>query len=79
MTNPLAPFGGLYYTDGCHLCDDASTLLHECGIKFEKTDIMSSDALIERYRVLNPVFKTSLGNEVYRPFNAAQLENALQK
>ena len=77
MINKLAPQGVLYYTDGCHLCDDALILLQECGINFQKEDIISNQILVDRYSVLIPVFKTSFGIEVHWPFNTDQLELAL--
>ncbi|MCP5076978.1 MAG: glutaredoxin family protein, partial [Psychromonas sp.] len=30
----------LYYTDGCHLCDDAMVLLEQLNLTYQKIDIV---------------------------------------
>ena len=45
----------LYTRAGCHLCDDALTLLAKHGLRPELVDIDSDPKLRERYNVCVPV------------------------
>ena len=45
----------LYTRPGCHLCDDARTVLQRIGHPFEEVDIDSDDELLRRYLERIPV------------------------
>ena len=54
----------LYGRPGCHLCDEARTVLERIGEPFEEVDIESDDALLSRYLERIPVV-TLDGAELY--------------
>jgi glutaredoxin len=54
----------LYGRPGCHLCDEARTVLERIGEPFEEVDIESDDALLSRYLERIPVV-TLDGVELY--------------
>ncbi|HIF18538.1 MAG TPA: glutaredoxin family protein [Cycloclasticus sp.] len=69
-----------YTTDGCHLCEEAKSLLQQLLAKhpecyqIEVIDIADSDGLIEQYGTRIPVVKTSAGNDdLGWPFDYASL------
>ncbi|HEX5898911.1 MAG TPA: glutaredoxin family protein [Solirubrobacteraceae bacterium] len=45
----------LYGRAGCHLCDDARSVLERIGHPFEELDIEADDELLARYLVRIPV------------------------
>jgi len=45
----------LYGKPGCHLCDDARTVLERIGHPFEEVDIEADDELLARYLERIPV------------------------
>jgi glutaredoxin len=45
----------LYGRPGCHLCDEARTVLERIGHPFEEVDIEADDALLARYLERIPV------------------------
>jgi glutaredoxin len=45
----------LFGRPGCHLCDDARTVLERIGHPFEEVDIEADDALLRRYLERIPV------------------------
>jgi glutaredoxin len=45
----------LYTRQGCHLCDDASSVLARHGLPFEPIDVDQDPALRERYNECVPV------------------------
>ena len=45
----------LYGRPGCHLCDDARTVLDRVGEPYEEVDIESDDDLLRRYLERIPV------------------------
>jgi glutaredoxin len=45
----------LYSREGCHLCDDAETLLNQLGLEPEIVDIDHDPALWERFDTCVPV------------------------
>ena len=51
----------LYYTDGCHLCDQVEEMLKNihvtAAIDLTKIDIIECDKLIESYKETIPVLK----------------------
>jgi hypothetical protein len=67
----------LYYTEHCHLCDDAEALMHAVGLKesYEKMDIDDDPELLEHYEIHIPVLKRlSDQQELFWPFNQRELE-----
>ena len=73
-----------YTTDGCHLCEEAETLLlqllaadpNRCTV--EVIDIIESDDLVERYGERIPVVKRAdTDQELGWPFDLAALRGIL--
>jgi glutaredoxin len=54
----------LYGRPGCHLCDEARTVLQRIGHPFEEIDIEADDALLKRYLERIPVVALD-GEELY--------------
>ena len=54
----------LYGRPGCHLCDDARTVLERIGATFEEVDIEGDDALHRAYLERIPVVALD-GEELY--------------
>jgi glutaredoxin len=54
----------LYGRPGCHLCDEARTVLERIGHPFEEIDIEADDALLTRYLERIPVVALD-GEELY--------------
>jgi glutaredoxin len=54
----------LYGRPGCHLCDEARTVLQRIGHPFEEVDVEADDALLARYLVRIPVIALD-GDELY--------------
>ncbi len=66
----------LYFQPDCHLCDDAESLLHTCGmdVQYEKVDIETDLELLKRYGIHVPVLQRSdTQKELFWPFDATQL------
>lgn len=66
----------LYTTAGCHLCDEALTLLDPWlakGLKLALVDIAEDELLMARYSVRIPVVASACGAEVSWPFTAEKL------
>jgi arsenate reductase-like glutaredoxin family protein len=78
MTSSLT----LYYTDGCHLCDDAMVLLEQLNLTYQKVDIVDSivemnvkkQSLVELYGTLIPVVENESGSILNWPFSLQQLQ-----
>ena len=74
----------LYTTLGCHLCEDALTLLHLYSsqsrtLEIELVEISDSDSLIERYGVRIPVIQKVPGQtELGWPFNLLELTQYIE-
>jgi len=49
----------LYYTEFCHLCDEAEMLMLAAGLSgsYEKMEIDDDPELLERYEISIPVLK----------------------
>jgi glutaredoxin len=47
----------LYTREGCHLCDEAQEMLHECGIAPTLVDIDADPNLHERFDTCVPVIE----------------------
>ena len=54
----------LYGRPGCHLCDEARTVLEHIGHPFEEVDVEADDELLARYLVRIPVIALD-GAELY--------------
>lgn len=69
----------LYHTLGCHLCDDAESLLNTIKLEFktldyEKVDIATNDDLVDKYGVRIPVIlHAESGVELNWPFDTVSL------
>jgi glutaredoxin len=67
----------LYGRQGCHLCDEARTVLERVGHPFEEVDIEADNELLARYLERIPVVALD-GIEVYDFFvNEAELRALL--
>ena len=66
----------LYYTEYCHLCDEAESLMLAAGLsdRFEKIDIVDDPELLERYEIYIPVLKrVDNQQELFWPFKQQEL------
>ena len=61
----MKPSVVLYTRPGCHLCDDAKTILQQQGLAPQLVDIDQDPALTQRYRDCIPVV-TIDGRERFR-------------
>ena len=71
----------LYYTEYCHLCDEAERLMHTAGLSdsFEKIEIDDDPELLERYEIYIPVLKrVDNQQELFWPFDQLQLAAFLE-
>ncbi len=65
----------LYTTSGCHLCEQAETLLQSAGASVEMVEIADDEALLERYGVRIPVLRhAQTDRELDWPFDAAVIQ-----
>lgn len=67
----------LYYTEYCHLCDEAETLLHDSGYGecYTKVEIDNKPDLLKLYEVHIPVLqRTDNKKELFWPFDPGELE-----
>ncbi|MRI34155.1 glutaredoxin family protein [Endozoicomonas sp. OPT23] len=70
-----------YTTAGCHLCDDAESLLKVLGqhpqlanqFQYHPVEISDTDELIEAYGVRIPVLANRQGEELGWPFSIEEL------
>ena len=67
----------LYFTDGCHLCDDAVRLLQQAHTHYKKVDIIHDQRLVDRYGYLIPVVEDERGNSLNWPFDLKLLNDFL--
>lgn len=68
----------LYTTLGCHLCEQALSLLEalpeQASFELELVDIADDDGLVERYGIRIPVIqRVDNGQELGWPFDLQQL------
>ncbi|GLS90008.1 thioredoxin family protein [Psychromonas marina] len=70
MTNCVT----FYYTDGCHLCDDAIKLLEQLKLTYQKVDIIEQDRLVTLYATTIPVVENASGSTLNWPFSLQQLQ-----
>jgi len=66
----------LYHTEGCHLCEMAQALVDQTTINYQHIDICDDASLVARYGMSIPVFVQGI-NELFWPFDAAQLQDFL--
>lgn len=65
----------LYFTDGCHLCDDAQALLQQASVSYSKVDIIYDAQLVDLYGYSIPVIQNENGNTLNWPFDLQQLND----
>ncbi|HEY7865054.1 MAG TPA: glutaredoxin family protein [Psychromonas sp.] len=65
----------LYFTDGCHLCDDAQRLLQQTAVSYSKVDIIDDPQLVSLYGDSIPVIQSGNGNTINWPFDLRQLND----
>ena len=58
-----------YTTAGCHLCEQAESILLAAGIRFSPVDIEEDLDLIKRYGIRIPVVADAAGRELGWPFD----------
>jgi hypothetical protein len=66
----------LYYTEYCHLCDEAESLMLAAGLSesYEKIDIVDDPELLERYEIYIPVIqRVDNQQELFWPFKQQEL------
>ena len=66
----------IYYTEHCHLCDEAEALLHASGYgeSYTKIEIEDDPPLLALYEIHIPVLKRVDNNkELFWPFDQQQL------
>ena len=64
----------LYHTLGCHLCEQAESLLLALSLAYEKVDIADDNALLEAFAVHIPVLKDRQSQHLlYWPFDIQEL------
>jgi hypothetical protein len=70
----------LYGTAGCHLCEEASTLLTQLGLEWEDIEIAADEALLELYGTSIPVLKRMDDKRILRwPFNLSDVQQLIQR
>jgi len=70
----------LYYTEHCHLCDEAEALLQAAGLGdgYTKVEIADDPGLLALYEILIPVLKrTDNEEELKWPFGQGELARFL--
>jgi hypothetical protein len=71
----------LYYTEHCHLCDEAEALVHAAGLAgdCQKVEIENDPELLESYEIHIPVLKrTDNQQELFWPFGPLELAAFLE-
>lgn len=65
----------LFSTDGCHLCDQAWSLLEQIGLSNTTNieDIINNEQWLAAYAVRIPVLRREDGAELGWPFTAADI------
>lgn len=64
---------------GCHLCEDAASLLTAEGVIFQRINVDSELKLREEYGLLVPVLRTQDGRELHYPFDAHSVKIFLHR
>jgi hypothetical protein len=67
----------LYHTDGCHLCEQAYSLIVQAGLQQQtlRRDIIENKQLMEEYQSVIPVLEFASGKKLFWPFSR---ENILE-
>lgn len=67
----------LFHTDGCHLCEQAWTLVEQAGLgtRTRRADILDDDEWLSAYRVRIPVLRDEAGRELGWPFTLSSLRD----
>jgi hypothetical protein len=71
----------LYYTEHCHLCDEAEALIHAAGLAEEckKAEIENDPELLERYEIHIPVLKRIDNHqELFWPFDLLDIAELME-
>lgn len=71
----------LYYTEHCHLCDEAEALLHASGYGeiYTKVEIENKPDLLSQYEIHIPVLQRADNQEeLFWPFGPGELEEFLE-
>ncbi|CCQ11840.1 thiol-disulfide isomerase and thioredoxin [Pseudoalteromonas luteoviolacea B = ATCC 29581] len=71
----------LFHTEGCHLCEEAMSLLLQSGLanEIELCDIVDDQTWLERYQTSIPVVKRNdNGQQLYWPFALEKLTEFLK-
>jgi glutaredoxin len=72
----------LYERPGCHLCEDAESLLHRLSrrypMRLQKVDIRSDPELVRRYDIVIPVIVVDKRFELTAPIDEHALAEALK-
>ncbi len=71
----------LYYTEHCHLCDQAEALMYAAGLheSYQKVDIVDEPELLERYGIYIPVLRRNDNQqELFWPFEQQELTAFLE-
>ncbi len=69
----------VYFTDGCHLCDDAISLLQQTNTPYLKVDIIHDQKLVDLYGHSIPVVQNDAGNILKWPFNLELLNDFIHQ
>jgi hypothetical protein len=61
----------LYHTDGCHLCEQAYSLIVQAGLQQQtlRRDIIENKQLMEEYQSVIPVLEFASGKKLFWPFS----------
>lgn len=67
----------LFHTDGCHLCEQAWTLVEQAGLgaRTRRCDILDDEEWLGAYRVRIPVLRDESGRELGWPFTLSALRD----
>jgi predicted DCC family thiol-disulfide oxidoreductase YuxK len=71
----------IYYTEHCHLCDEAEALLLASGYgeRYTKVEIDDDPGLLMLYEIHIPVLKrTDNNSELFWPFDQQQLAGFME-
>ncbi|MDD2767278.1 MAG: glutaredoxin family protein [Methylococcus sp.] len=68
----------LYGTAGCHLCEEAESVLASLEVGATAVDIAGDDALLAHYGTRIPVLRDGTGRELSWPFDAAAVWRFLE-
>ncbi|MEW6037310.1 MAG: glutaredoxin family protein [Pseudomonadota bacterium] len=67
----------LYGTAGCHLCEEADSVLVGLGVAATAVDIAGDEDLLQRYGIRIPVLRDGAGRELGWPFDAEAVRRFL--